>query len=320
MPLSSKGLCDAEITIPASKPLAAVMYAIAGVGMTSAVVIVAPSDPAPRASSRSIHVPDSRVSRPMTNRGACPDLSAGSSHPEPSRGVSERSESKGASHGRAPHPAVRRWRGRGVLARPAAHAISTKKALRAHRMVTSTTVGVTAPMPNAWDGSTWTRSLYCPGPRPVRSTNASIASGLAAASASRCPRIVTRATAGTTRGAASPVPRLRHRTGTPTTSRSTGAGVISTVTFAVCGFTSRTDESVTPIATMSVTRSFLPVTSIGSVVASADLPHVAFRPLDIDHRRIRRDAADDESWRGIAVGHRNDRHRPSRRFLQLQRQ
>ena len=38
---------------------------MAGVGITPAVVIAAPSECTPRASSRSIHSPDSRVSRPI---------------------------------------------------------------------------------------------------------------------------------------------------------------------------------------------------------------------------------------------------------------
>ena len=70
MPLSSNGLCDAEITRPASKPIARVTYAIAGVGMTPAVVISAPAECTPRASSRSIQSPDSRVSRPTRNFNA----------------------------------------------------------------------------------------------------------------------------------------------------------------------------------------------------------------------------------------------------------
>ena len=68
MPLSSYGLCDAEITMPASNPRALVRYATAGVGMTPAVVTFAPAEPAPRASSRSIQPPDSRVSRPTSRR------------------------------------------------------------------------------------------------------------------------------------------------------------------------------------------------------------------------------------------------------------
>jgi hypothetical protein len=43
MPLSSNGLCDALITSPASYPMARVTYAVAGVGITPAVVIDAPS-------------------------------------------------------------------------------------------------------------------------------------------------------------------------------------------------------------------------------------------------------------------------------------
>ena len=37
MPLNSKGLCEAEITIPASAPYFKVRYATAGVGMTPRV-------------------------------------------------------------------------------------------------------------------------------------------------------------------------------------------------------------------------------------------------------------------------------------------
>src|SRR5688500_7514393 len=68
MPLSSYGLCDAEITIPASNPSVRARYATAGVGTTPALTTVAPSLVSPRASSSSIHDPDSRVSRPITNR------------------------------------------------------------------------------------------------------------------------------------------------------------------------------------------------------------------------------------------------------------
>src|SRR5688572_24956475 len=68
MPLSSNGLCDAEITMPASKSISRATYATAGVGMTPPLVRCPPAEPIPRASSRSIHSPDSRVSRPTMNR------------------------------------------------------------------------------------------------------------------------------------------------------------------------------------------------------------------------------------------------------------
>src|SRR5215470_11561624 len=64
MPLSSNGLCDAEITIPRSYPADRVRYATPGVGTTPALVTCAPSPAAPCASSASIQAPDSRVSRP----------------------------------------------------------------------------------------------------------------------------------------------------------------------------------------------------------------------------------------------------------------
>ena len=70
MPLSSNGLCDAEMTTPAVKSLDRVRYATPGVGMTPALTTSAPHARAPCASSRSSHTPDSRVSRPMSTRGA----------------------------------------------------------------------------------------------------------------------------------------------------------------------------------------------------------------------------------------------------------
>src|SRR6476620_348090 len=53
------------------------------------------------------------------------------------------------------------------------------------------------------------------------------------------------------------------------TCRSTGAGQISTVTLALCGCTSRTDESTTPTVTPSRTRDFASFTDTVSVVAVA---------------------------------------------------
>src|SRR5581483_1563009 len=70
MPLSPYGLCDAEMTTPASNACVRVRYATAGVGTTPALVTTAPSPDAPCASSASIHVPDSRVSRPTRKRSA----------------------------------------------------------------------------------------------------------------------------------------------------------------------------------------------------------------------------------------------------------
>ena len=83
MPLSSNGLCEALMTSPASKPSARVMYAVAGVGITPALVIAAPSAWTPRPSSRSIQSPDSRVSRPMMNRSG---RSASPAAPSPVEG------------------------------------------------------------------------------------------------------------------------------------------------------------------------------------------------------------------------------------------
>ena len=68
MPLSSNGLCDAEMTTPAVYPMRGVRYAIAGVGMMPAPVNDPPWLAMPNASSRSIQAPDSRVSRPERKR------------------------------------------------------------------------------------------------------------------------------------------------------------------------------------------------------------------------------------------------------------
>ena len=63
-------------------------------------------------------------------------------------------------------------------------------------IVTSTTAGVIALTPKFWDGSTWTRRLYRPGPSPARSTNASMAPGAQVRQRLAPPRTVTRDEAG----------------------------------------------------------------------------------------------------------------------------
>ena len=103
MPLSSNGLCDAEMTMPASKPSALVRYATAGVGMTPAVVTRAAAEPAPRASSRSIQAPDSRVSRPTSSRTCRPV--APTTRPRPRRCARWSADPAGTRPpGRARHP------------------------------------------------------------------------------------------------------------------------------------------------------------------------------------------------------------------------
>ena len=68
-PLSAKELCEAEITAPAA-PSATASHATAGVGATPRVVTCAPSAARPATSAASSSGPDSRVSRPTTNRSA----------------------------------------------------------------------------------------------------------------------------------------------------------------------------------------------------------------------------------------------------------
>ena len=75
MPLSSNGLCEAEITTPASKSARA-RQVRDGRRRHDArrSSTVAPSPRAPCASSASIQAPDSRVSRPMSRRGGAADV------------------------------------------------------------------------------------------------------------------------------------------------------------------------------------------------------------------------------------------------------
>src|ERR1700687_6089517 len=65
MPLSWKGLWDAEITTPASACKRCVSAATAGVGTTPASKASPPIEQIPATSAASIMSPDSRVSRPM---------------------------------------------------------------------------------------------------------------------------------------------------------------------------------------------------------------------------------------------------------------
>src|ERR1700756_3992181 len=70
MPLSSHGLCEAEITTPASKPCAPARNATAGVGTTPALSTHAPVQRKPAAIVAAIHGLDSRVSRPRMTLGS----------------------------------------------------------------------------------------------------------------------------------------------------------------------------------------------------------------------------------------------------------
>src|SRR5579872_121878 len=69
IPLSSNGLCDAEITMPAAAPFASTICATAGVGTTSTLITSTPIDANPAAIAASSMSPDSRVSRPIMTQG-----------------------------------------------------------------------------------------------------------------------------------------------------------------------------------------------------------------------------------------------------------
>ena len=66
MPLSSAGLCEAEMTTPALAPRSVVMKATAGVGTTPARTALAPAARIPSTRARCSGSPDALVSRPTT--------------------------------------------------------------------------------------------------------------------------------------------------------------------------------------------------------------------------------------------------------------
>ena len=76
MPLCSNGLCDAEITTPASAWSITVRYATPGVGITPSVVTSQPQAVRPAMSAHSSISDEIRVSLPMTTIGFVPVLSA----------------------------------------------------------------------------------------------------------------------------------------------------------------------------------------------------------------------------------------------------
>ena len=78
MPLSSKGLWLAEMTMPASASPVAVSQATAGVGMTPSAVTSAPELHRPAVRAASSIPPEMRVSRPMNTRGLRPSSSPSS--------------------------------------------------------------------------------------------------------------------------------------------------------------------------------------------------------------------------------------------------
>ncbi|MNP63369.1 hypothetical protein D3C76_1587560 [compost metagenome] len=66
MPLSSWGLCDALITMPASAWKVRVRYAMAGVGIGPRSITSAPADVNPASSADSNMYPEIRVSLPTS--------------------------------------------------------------------------------------------------------------------------------------------------------------------------------------------------------------------------------------------------------------
>ena len=72
MPLCSKGLCDAEITMPASACSRTVEYATAGVGITPSFTASQPLAVRPARSAASSISEEMRVSLPMTTFGRFP--------------------------------------------------------------------------------------------------------------------------------------------------------------------------------------------------------------------------------------------------------
>src|SRR5690554_372997 len=75
MPLSGMGLWDAEITTSRSASTDAVRYATPGVGRTPTSRTSTPAEASPAATADDRNCPDTRVSRPITARGRCPENS-----------------------------------------------------------------------------------------------------------------------------------------------------------------------------------------------------------------------------------------------------
>ncbi len=72
IPLSPAGLWDAVITTPNAAPWVRTARDTAGVGMTPRLTATMPSVASPFANAASRIGPDSRVSRPISTRGAAP--------------------------------------------------------------------------------------------------------------------------------------------------------------------------------------------------------------------------------------------------------
>ena len=68
MPLSSNGLCEAEIMTPRSARIERVSIATAGVGIGPSWSTSMPTEVKPAISAVSIMYPESRVSLPITTR------------------------------------------------------------------------------------------------------------------------------------------------------------------------------------------------------------------------------------------------------------
>ena len=217
-------------------------------------MIAAPSACTPRPSSRSIQSPDSRVSRPMMKRSGCPtpSLAAHRAHErraEPRHGlVIERIA-------RRPCRERRRYR-------TAWHRVSTSSSPHTTAGSIATTPKRSAGRPEPADCTGRLRARQGrrrPGRCRARS----------AASAVCCVRAPARARTWATPAPTVPARDCGSAPARPAICRSTGAGQISTVTCAFCGWASRTDESTTPIVTPSRTRAFASLIDTGSVVASA---------------------------------------------------
>ena len=88
-----------------------------------------------------------------------------------------------------------------------------------------------------------------------------------------------------------PAPRLRHRTGTPASSRSTGAGRISTVTVALVGDSQphRRVGDADGHRRRGRARGCRRRDRLGHRLG--ELPHAALRPDDLDRRRLGGDGA-----------------------------
>ena len=259
----------------------------AGVGMTPALSTLAPAPRAPRARSRSIPSPDSRVSRP--------DQQA-----RRRRRRRERPDQRGAQP--PDRPLIE-----GMRAGPPAHAVGAEQ-FRAHRMVIWTCTGSRRATANERRRRDAHGQRVAAGPEAGqvhRRADGVDRQGLqhvvAAADGDRHVR--RRRLGAQRRRAGSACARAP-----PANVRSVRTGATSTNTRPWRGMRSRAALFGTPIVTVSRTETVAPSSDTGSVVACFRSRSALSGPIDLDLGRLDGDLLDGVAGRGLPLDRRHDRH------------